>query len=223
LAEVTTIVVGILLALAADAAYQYRTDRSLEAEILDALREEFRIDEVEIAQDQRSRAVKLEYIDRLRAYRRGDAPALPPDSIPDALENLLRFRFYTAGHPVLDETLNTGRLGLLRSDALRRALMSFETERERLAVIEAQEQDVVRMQVAPYLADRIDLDLLMSRGQLAVDEAHSFNEIVTEPAFGSTLYLNRARVVLSQGYTEELLEKVVEVLEALAETNEQVS
>jgi hypothetical protein len=216
---VATIVVGILLALATDAGYQYRADRGLEAEILVALREEFRIDQQEIAADQRSRAGKLRYIDRMSRSRRGLAPQLPPDSIPDAVRNLLRFRFYTPSHPVLDETLNTGRLGLIRSEELRRALMSFETERQRLAVIEGQEQEVVWLHVAPYLADRIDLDLLMADGPAALDEARSFNAIVSEQAFGSTLELNRTRVVLSQSYSNDLLESVSRVLDALGDPN----
>jgi len=214
-AEAATIVVGILLALAADAAWGYRTDRALEREILAALRIEFTRDQQEIEDDLRARETKIYYLDRLSAYRSGSGAPLPLDSVPDALRNLTRFRFYTPSHPVLDETIAAGRLDLIRSDSLRRALMLFQAERERIRVVEEQEQDVVWSQVAPYFADRLDLDLLMSGGPLARSAAEAFVAATDDPVFGSMLYLNRRRAESSQNYTARLRTAVDAVLGSL--------
>jgi len=218
-AEILTIVVGILLALGADATRQSFADRASEREILAALRVEFAADVREIETDQASRAQKLAAIDLLSGVRSGTVEAPEPEELAEAVNSTMNWRFYTAAHPVLDDILSTGRLDLLRSDELRRALMAFGQERSRLAVVEQEERAFVGSQLQPYLAGRIDLEALASpepAGPHAAAVA-TVPGLLTDTMFGSLLYLNRHRVENSTQFAERLLETVAAVREALGE------
>lgn len=217
--EVGSIVLGILLALAANAAYKYLGDRGSEREILRALRVEFAADVSELQSDQRSRRHKLESIDLLNAVRTGAVARPRPDSMASALLQLLGYRFYTASHPVLDDLLMTGRLDLIRSDALRHALMVFGQERSRIGVIEQRERDFVASQLEPYLSPRLDLQALASDSSgTGTATRRTVDRVLAEDTFGSLLYLNRMRTQNSLRFAEGLLATVMEVRRVLGES-----
>lgn len=216
-AEVLAIVVGILLALAADAGRQYLTDRAAEREILAALRVEFAADVTEIEADQDHRAQKLAAIDRLSEIQAGLQPGPPPDSLAADVLRLLDWRFYTASHPVLDDIQSTGRIGLIRSAGLRRALMAFGQERSRIAVTEQQDRELVARQVEPFLAARVDLETLASShpGEARRSATLILPPIVTDATFRSLLYLSRERTMASRDFAARLRETVSTVQKAL--------
>ena len=215
-AEVVTIVIGILLALAANAGYQYVADRTSESEILGALRVEFAADVEELRADQRHRNQKLASIDLLKAVRKGTIGRPTPEILANALLKSLDYRFYTPSHPVLDDLLATGRLELIRSDELRHALMDFGQARSRIAVVEQREREFVATQIEPYLASRLDLEALEAESP---DELASsllaVSELLGENYFGSLLYLNRERTQSSTNFAENLLNAVFRVQELL--------
>jgi len=216
--EVSTIVLGILLALAANAGYQYFADRASERGILRALRVEFAADVVELEADRRNRSRKLASIDLLRAVRTGAIETPPRDAMAKALLDCLEYRFYTASHPVLDDLLTTGRLDLLRSDELRRALMVFGQARSRIGVIEQREREFVASRVEPYLGARLDLDALTSDSTEDVAAAvSSASEVLADREFGSLLHLNRERTQGSLEFADRLLASVREVQRILGE------
>jgi len=218
-AEVVTIIVGILLALAADAGRQYLADRGTEREMLAALRVEFAVDVREIDADQKARANKLAAIELLSAAR-ADATRMPsPEELAAAVLSNLNWRYYTASHPVLDDLLTTGRLDLLRSSELRRAILAFQQERSRIGVTEEQEREFVMRQVAPYLAARLDLEALSSPRSPAQHAAalRAIPGVLAEASFGSLLFLNRDRTENSTRFADKLLETVTAVQKLLGE------
>ena len=218
--EVATIVLGILLAVAANAGYKYLGDRSAEREILAALRVEFEADVRELAADQRSRAGKLACIDLVAAVRSGEVQAPPPDSLARTLLNLLDFRFYTASHPVLDDLLVTGRLELIRSTELRQALMKFGQERARIGVVEQREREFVASQFEPWLAGRLDLWALASDVPSEVAAAvGSIDGVLAEKSFGSLLHLDRERTSSTIQFGDTFLATVYAVQGILGEGN----
>jgi hypothetical protein len=215
-AEVVTIVVGILLALGADAGRQYLVDRQSEREILAALRIEFAADVSEITRDQEKRSEKLAGIDLLRDVRAGAVASTSPKALADALLQTLDYRFYTASHPVLDDLLQTGRLELIRSNELRYALMIFGQRRSRIGVVEQRERDFVADQFEPYVGAKLDLEALASGSPDKVAAAlNDISGMLPERNFGSLLYLNRDHTNLSLAYGEELLAAVTEVQQVL--------
>jgi len=216
--EVVSIVVGILLALAAQAGYQYLADRASEREMLRALRAEFAADVTELGADQRYRTRKLASIDLLAAVRTGAAKSPPPDTLASALREILDYRFYTASHPVLDDALVTGRLELIRSDDLRQALMVFGQARSRIGVIEQREREFVASQLEPYLGAQLDLGAMTSGSPEVVAAAlRSLAAAFADNRFGSLLYVNRSRTQNSFDSADRLLGTVVEVQRLLGE------
>lgn len=216
-AEVLTIVVGVLLALAADAGRQYLADRATEREILAALRVEFAADVQEIGRDQEQRRRKLAGIELLDGMRAGIATGSLEDTLAAAVALSMDWRWYTASHPVLDDVLSTGRLELLRSVDLRRALMDFGQERARLAVIEQEEREFVAREMEPYLASRLDLSGLASprSPEQRAAAMRALPDLLGDQTFGSLLYLDRARTESSRNYAADLLDKVSAVQSAL--------
>jgi len=219
-AEVATIIVGILLALAADAARQFLADRAKEREVIAALRDEFAVDVQEIGADQEWRASKVAALDLVSEARAGATKPPPSEELAAAVLSALNWRFYTASHPVLDDLLTTGRLDLLRSSDLRRALMAFGQERSRISVVEEQERDFVLRQMAPWLAARIDLEALAAPRSPEQHAAavNAIPAVLSEPHFGSLIYLDRMRTESSSRLAEILLEKVTAVRTLLGDS-----
>jgi len=217
--EVLTIVVGILLALAADASRQYVADRGTEREILAALRVEFAVDVREIGADQEQRAQKLAAIELLSEVHGGPVKSPRLDSLAAALMWTMNWRYYTPSHPVLDDVLSTGRLDLIRSDEVRRALMVFGQARNRIAVVEERERDFVARDVQPYLAARLDLEALSSprSPEQRTAALRAVPDVLASASFGSLLYLDRDRTESSNRFGKDLLEAVSAVQKALGE------
>lgn len=211
-AEVLTIVVGILLALAADEGRQALANRATERDALASLRGEFAADVKELKADQAQREEKLANIELLMRLRTGATERQPPADMAKALLDLLGWRYYTASHPVLDDLASTGRLDLIRSNRLRAALMRFGQERSRVGVVEQYERDFIASQVAPYLAGRVDLDALSSDSPERVAAAvASADAMLGDAQFGSLLHLSRERTQSSNRFGERLMASVVDV------------
>lgn len=211
-AEVLTIVLGILLALAADEGRQALANRATERDALASMRSEFAADVRELKADQADRQQKLANIDLLIRIRTGAAERPPATEMAKAWLDLLGWRYYTASHPVLDDLASTGRLDLIRSNKLRAALMRFGQERSRVGVVEQYERDFIANQVAPYLAARVDLEALSSDSPERVAAAvASADGMLGDAQFGSLLYLSRDRTESSHRFGERLLASVAAV------------
>jgi len=211
-AEVLVIVIGILLALAADAGRQSLADRASERAVLAALRVEFAADVTELESDQASRAQKLASIDLLNRIRNGEVKRPQTDVMANAFLDLLDWRFYTASHPVLDDLVTTGRLDLIESDELRHALMVFGQERSRISVTEQFDRDFVASQLIPYISSRVDLEALSSNSPDRIATAIlPVNEMLVSNNFRSMLYLSKDRTTVSRDYGARLMKTVTDV------------
>jgi type II secretory pathway pseudopilin PulG len=217
-AEGLTIVVSILLALLADAAWGYRNDRADERQLLEALRAEFAEAAEEIANDIAARDQILVRTDRLLEARRGPEGPIVADSLPAIVRDLVNWRFYTPGHAVLEDALESGRLDLIRSRQVRESLMAYRQASDRLPVFESHERSFVTDELEPYLGSRIALDKIMldERDQDALaGQAEHFSQLLSDDRFGSLLYVRRDRSAEAQIYSRGVERAIRTVREAL--------
>jgi len=219
-AEGLTIVVSILLALIADAAWDYRSDRVDERALIAALRTEFAEAADEIANDIAARDEILARTEQFLEARQTKVIPLAADSLPAALTDLLNWRFYTPGHAVLEDAVESDRLDLIRSDAVRGELMAYIQARERLPVFEAMERDFVADRMEPYLGAEVALDLAMlgtPDRTLLEPETARLTSLMADPTFGSLLYVRRDRSVQAQLYSRIVQRAIARVREALGD------
>lgn len=155
--EGLTIVVGILSALVLGELWGTAVDRLDEREALDGLRTEFEAGRAELASDREARRTTVGRLQRLLEVGEGRA-ALPDDSVAAFTAALLDYRYYTPSHPVLDDLIAGGRLQLLRSDTLRRAILDYLQEKDRIAVVEDRERRFVSDRLEPWIADHLALE-----------------------------------------------------------------
>jgi len=217
-AEGLTIVVSILLALLADAAWGYRSDRADERYMLQGLQAEFREAATEISNDIDARAEILLRTAQMLEERRSTALPTVPDSIQAILGDLLNWRFYTPAHAVLNDAIESGRLELIRSNRIREALMAYIQARDRLPVFEALERDFVTERMEPYVGQHVALDVVTSPGVARPTwerEAARFNALLNADDFGSLLYLRRDRSRQAQLYSSIVQQRIEEVLNSL--------
>lgn len=129
--EILIVVVGILLALQFDQWSQDRADRALEREYLQRLVEDLEIERGRIVDAIGSTENRLAAIRRLEAYVKEPISASDrPATVPWALETVSWRSFPKVNAFVFRELQSTGRLKLIRSVALRRALAEHYTEIE---------------------------------------------------------------------------------------------
>jgi hypothetical protein len=151
LGEFVVIVLGVLVALAVDDWAQHRSDRNVESDLLERLREDLVADAADLALAQSQVARRLWLFEELeRALRDGTPPSPPPDSLLnlDRISPLLEaagrsdpFEDWHApleapllalrGYPEFDisddsyrEMLATGALRTLRHGELRSAILA---------------------------------------------------------------------------------------------------
>lgn len=217
--EVVTIVFSILLALLADAAWDFRTDRIAEAALLASLQGEFDDAADEIANDLEARDAILEHTRVLLSARQDRALAPTPEEMPDLTSHLLDWRFYTPVHATFDDAISSGLLSLIRSTEVRETLMLYDQARDRQAVFDARERDFVTTQLESYLASRVALDRLVDpeapKG-LATREGARLLSLLEDDRFGSLLYLRYERTEDAIIYARSVERAVARVREALS-------
>ena len=214
-AEGLTIMAGILAALLVDAAWGYMSDRVEEHEYLAGLRAEFREALTEIESDQ-ARREEIQASVSLLLEGRQPGDTISYDELDEAVLDVLDYRFYTPSHPVLDELLSAGRLGLIRSGSLRFGLRQYAQERDRLSVVEGRDLDFVTNQLAPFLAGHVSLDLLAEDATKAGSEQRGRVRAMQQLSeFGSLLYLRWESVETCRVFGNGVRYNIKRVLEIL--------
>jgi hypothetical protein len=139
-AEITVVVAGVLIALALNSWWQTRQEAQAEQRLIRALLDEFSANRERLA-------VIRAFHEDLKATARtlltisADPPRdLAADSIDRLLANVTWWASYTTlESTVLDAAIQDGRLGLIRTDSLRRLLTGWRSEVESAAAQSKQE------------------------------------------------------------------------------------
>jgi hypothetical protein len=214
--EVTAIVFSILLAFLIEAWWDARGDRARERSYVVKLIGEFDAGRRELATDLRVRGALLDGWVRLL---RPPAPA--GDSVGAIVASLDSYRFYTPVHAVFDDLISSGALNLLRSDTLRVAILAYAQERDRVAGVENTEQQIVTHTIVPYLLEKAEFlpwitpaqrDSLRLGSEPPRRDPHA---LLNDPTFRNLLYLRWERGDVTQRYSADLHEVVLEVLRLL--------
>ena len=215
------IIFSILAALLLDAAWDYREDREKESEYLKGLKTEFVESKRELEYDQERRDRILAATKALLELQRSPDPRVPESELPKLLFTFLDYRFYTPSHPYLDDLTSSGNLHLIRSKNLRIALLDYNQERSRLAVVEHREMAFLAEQLEPYLTDKIALDMRLHslRRPALPEESDAFASMLKTKKLISLTALRYSRTSTSQRFSIGLaktIEKVTQELEKAA-------
>ena len=214
--EVAAIVFGILLAFLIDAWWDARGDRARENAYITKLIDEFDAGRSELETDLRVRGTLLDGWTRLLR-----SPSPTGDSVGTIVASLDRYRFYTPVHVVFDDLISSGGLNLLRSDSLRASILEYAQERERVAGVEATEQQLIIQTVIPYMVEHAEYlpwispsrrDSLGLQPQAVKRDPRT---VVADPTFRNILYLRWDRADVTQRYSARLHEVVLKVLRLL--------
>jgi hypothetical protein len=153
--EVATIVLGILLALAANAGWDEHVRQDRELGLLLALQEEFRANAAELEQTGRAHLVLLN--DALFLLERGQAGTVPHEGLSASVAGLMSEYRTDLNNGVLDGYLATADPELLTNDEIRSALAAWPAVIEQLWQEEMRERRLVDEEIAPFLAEHGDL------------------------------------------------------------------
>ncbi|MGI9626562.1 MAG: hypothetical protein ACR2QM_06990 [Longimicrobiales bacterium] len=193
-AEVTLILVGLLMAFAADRAWEGRRDRALEADYLSRLDEDFDSTRVNLARIiQHQGAVLTAGARILQAIADG-----PPEDLSSVLvANLpvaLDWRSPTFVTATYDEMEASGTLGLIRDQELRVALAEFDALLTHVVPIgEGAVLDEWTHRVRPFLGPNLSSDIYMTpdhRSRLSVPDAPfetDYGGVADDPEFWNLL------------------------------------
>jgi len=156
-AELALLVLGVGLALAADAWNDARRERRTEAEYLISLQRDF----------EQTRANFVQALEGNRMVRDNDLAFLgalsgPPGSISeDSLNAHTQFAFWLYWfEPILGtyhDMVNSGSLPLLRSDSLRLALAQFETDLAGLQLVVSEGWEQYNAIQAPFMIEQLNV------------------------------------------------------------------
>ncbi len=219
LLEGGTIVIGILLALILGAGWEWLNERWSEAEYLEGLEAEFERGVLELQVDMEAREAILYRTRTLLTLPDGPAAGLPTDSAGAYAASLIDFRYFTPTHPVLEELIAGGRLEVLRSETLRRALLKYILERDRLEVVEARERDFAADLMEPFLVERLALEPRWAADDSSfagpLVDAAELARLARDPAFRSLLVLRADRTDIALRFSRGLGFSIDSVLGAL--------
>ena len=153
--EVAVIVLGILLALAADAWWDERLRQDREFGLLLALQEEFEANAEELEQTGRAHLVLLE--DALHLLEQGRAGPVEREGVSRSVAGLLSEYRTDLNNGVLNGYLATADPELLRNDKIRSALAAWPAVIDQLWQEEMRARRLVDEEISPFLVENGDV------------------------------------------------------------------
>ena len=153
--EVAVIVLGILLALAADAWWDERVRRDRELGLVLALQEEFEANAAELEETGRAHLMLLNHA--LFLLEQGQTPAVSPKALNASVAGLMAEYRTDLNNGVLDGYLATADPELLTNPQIRSALAAWPAVIDQLWQEEMRARRVVDEEIAPFLAEHGDL------------------------------------------------------------------
>ena len=201
------IVVGILLALAADAAWDSRKDRQREQAYLAALLTEMRAAREELEGDQANRRRRIAAIDSLQAYfGRSDADNVAVTEWAISAEGIV---FFFPPSSTLNDLISSGGLQFIRSGDLRRALMEYQQEVPRLRQMEDREESLIELELRPYLGTTFALYPGPASPEMV-------SRLLADQRFWNLMWERRRRVDISIRFgsdIDEVISRVIAMVE----------
>ena len=160
LREVLLIVMGVLIALALESLWQDRQDRIVESEMLAGLLAELEENQEKVAQSlqvhEKIGAAAGLMLDALGSVSWGQEVHVP-DSI---LSQVVRGPTYQPIRARLDAALSSGRIGLIRSSDVQRALAAWARLAAEALEEERDGREFVSSQLLPVLREATDLEVV---------------------------------------------------------------
>lgn len=157
-AEITVVVAGVLIALAMNSWWQTRNEARAEQRLIAALLDEFSANQPKLA------AIRAFHEDLkgtariLLSISTAPRPDLAADSVDQLLADVTWWASYsTLESTVLDAAIQDGRLGLIRTDSLRRLLTAWRSEVQSAAVQSNQEYSHYADAWLPLLRTEADI------------------------------------------------------------------
>lgn len=215
--EIVLVVIGILIALQINNWNEERKARLSEQEIIEGLVLEFEGAKFELSGDIRARKEILhtaEYLTKI--HLQPDDYSIEPDSLKNALKQLMRARFFTQSHPVLNDLQSSGRLELLSSKSLTQLLQEYLQAKDRLSVFESGEKDFAQNWMSPFIYNNLDLSKVYQSGENDLNqEVFKFNLLMKEPTIGSLLNQRIAVTKEALSYSDTFDQIIDDVLNTL--------
>ena len=150
--EGLTILASILLAFGIDAWWDARNERRVEGQYLSALRVEFQRALREISgdlEDQEMLRSQLSYFIH--------QSSAPPDSVRTILSFAAGANNIAPPTSVMEEIVSSGRLQVIRSTAIREAIVAYRQMLEKIEANERVHHDFVNERFVPYLSANMPL------------------------------------------------------------------
>ena len=153
--EVAVIVLGILLALAADAWWDERIRKDRELGLVLALEQEFEANKAELEETGRAHSNLLDHA--LFLLEQGQAGTVPAEGVSAAVAGLMSEYRTDLNNGVLDGYLATADPELLTNAEIRSALAAWPAVIDQLWQEELRARRLVDEEIAPFLAEHGDL------------------------------------------------------------------
>ena len=218
--EVVLIVLGVLIALGIDAAWQYRADRIEETTILRAIRTEMAADTGQL----RTRIRMHHDIETTVVAILGDPERIGQRvTVPDSvMMTLFRRPTFQPTLSALEAALASGRFELIQNNELRQVLAGWPTFVADAVEDEIEARAVLEAQLLPALFRDSDLvSIQIQHGLLNQDPAHwvwsdSYTEIVLTLEVANHLARRRFFAMEGSGWNlEDLRERLGAVLDRI--------
>lgn len=224
-AQLVLIVVGVTLALWADAWVTSRMDREIESARLESLDEnvERTLEEVRdqvTGLDRTAGALR-----RLLAHSDSGTGSSAEALRASVIQGMLDFPSFNAHLNVYEDLKNSGELGLLRDPDLRQALSAMDAGLEWTRESRADLIQYQQLNVDPFLIRHVDLPLLLPELLLAQPTDENASDIQTAGAYEELVSLQEFRnlVVFKLDLMEQLARVSSELEDALVQVQAAVA
>nr|WP_299344205.1 DUF6090 family protein [Allomuricauda sp.] len=216
--EIVLVVIGILIALWLNNLNQENLDNKREDKILQELQKEFASAATELKNDLKARERHHTATTRLLDFHlEKDSFNIPQDSLSFNLISLISTRFYSTGHPILEDLSSSGNIELIKSDVLRQLLASYIQEKNRYTLVEEREATFVNEQLIPLITKFVDFSKVQN-GTVNVDNLErTFQDLKVNKRYGSVLQLRLQRIHVSMSYGSKLLDVINEIIDTLSQ------
>ena len=190
LLEIPIIALSIYLAFLVNEWGEEEKERQIERKYLTELLEEAKINQSELKADQDARNLQLVY---LRKLLETTVRSVAPDTLREAIQQLLTVRIYSPTDAVYQDLVSSGNLRLITSDSIRQSIIRYRRRLARAPVTEAGDVKVIEDRIEPYL--------IRARVLSFIEPYPDLEEINTSPA-------QTARIIRTLLYDREFIDLV---------------